>query len=228
MRIAEIYKSIQGEGFLTGIPSVFIRVSGCNLRCCYCDTPYTSWEPEGDDLSLDEISQLALAYDCKHVVLTGGEPMLFSEVLPLCAALRDGGSHITVETAGTLYLPLHCDLMSISPKLTNSTPTNERAGRWHERHERTRHAPDVIRRLIQEVDYQFKFVVQDLADCDEVEVYLQQLPEIDRSRVMLMPEGTDSAHLAATAEWLKPLCARRQLAYCARRHIELFGLSRGT
>ncbi len=55
MRIAEIYKSVQGEGFLTGVESTFVRTSGCNLRCWYCDTPYTSWQPEGEDLAVHEI-----------------------------------------------------------------------------------------------------------------------------------------------------------------------------
>ena len=127
MRIAEIFRSLQGEGLLTGTPSVFVRTSGCNLRCWFCDTPYTSWEPEGEDFSVDEILQrvdglLGADKSCRHAVLTGGEPMLFAELVPLAAALRQRGLHITIETAGTLYLPLACDLMSISPKLSNSTP----------------------------------------------------------------------------------------------------------
>ena len=55
MRIAEIYASVQGEGLLTGTPSVFVRTSGCNLRCVFCDTPFASWRPEGDDLSIGQI-----------------------------------------------------------------------------------------------------------------------------------------------------------------------------
>src|SRR5439155_14137965 len=119
MRIAEIYTSLQGEGLLTGTPSVFVRTSGCNLRCWFCDTPYTSWQPEGEDWSVDAIIEEAqrLAAEIRHVVVTGGEPMLFAELIPLCARLHSAGLHITIETAGTLLLPVHCDLMSISPKL---------------------------------------------------------------------------------------------------------------
>ena len=102
MRIAEIYQSLQGEGFLTGTPSVFVRTSGCNLRCQYCDTPFASWNPEGDDMSVDEILDAINVFDCRHVVLTGGEPMLFSEMVPLCSQLHQAGRHITIETAGTL------------------------------------------------------------------------------------------------------------------------------
>src|SRR5665213_2710751 len=111
MKVAEIYRSVQGEGFLTGATSTFVRTSGCNLRCWYCDTPHTSWAPEGDDLSVDEILARVTELDAEHVVLTGGEPMLFAELIPLSARLRKAGRHVTIETAGTLYLPVTCDLM---------------------------------------------------------------------------------------------------------------------
>jgi len=242
MRVAEIFRSIQGEGRLTGTESIFVRASGCNLRCGFCDTPYASWAPEGDDLSVDEIldrtAQLARGtaekpspvrhIPVRHVVVTGGEPMLFAELIPLCARLRRDGRHVTIETAGTLYLPVECDLMSISPKLSNATPTADRGTRWARRHETNRHAADVIRRLVAEYDYQVKFVVDNLEDCREVEQYLAEFPEIDRSRAMLMPQGTDVSQLAATAEWLEPYCREHALAICPRRQIEWFGSQRGT
>lgn len=228
MRIAEIFQSIQGEGFLTGAESVFIRVSGCNLRCWYCDTPYASWNPEGEDLPIDEIAARVESFACRHVVLTGGEPMLFSEMIPLCERLRQGRRQITIETAGTLYLPVACDLMSISPKRSNSTPSGERHARWAERHERSRHVPSVIRRLVAEYDYQFKFVIDTESDCLDVEEYLRQFPEIDRRRVMLMPQGTLAAELALKAAWLEPYCVEHGLGFCPRRQIEWFGSRRGT
>ena len=228
MRIAELYESVQGEGRLTGTPSVFVRVSGCNLRCDFCDTPYTSWNPEGEDLSVAQIVQRTLDFPAAHVVVTGGEPMLFAELIPLCAELRAAGRHITIETAGTLYLPVACDLMSISPKLSNSTPSERRAGAWRDRHERTRHAPAVIHRLLADYDYQLKFVVESPADCDEIERYLAEFPEVDRRRVLLMPQGTDLAHLTAIREWLEPLCQAREFVFCPRKHIEWYGAKRGT
>ena len=102
MKISEIYKSVQGEGLLTGTPSVFVRASGCNLRCWFCDTPYASWQPEGNDYAVDEIVAQIEEWDCRHVVLTGGEPMLFAELIPLAEQLRRRHWHITIETAGTL------------------------------------------------------------------------------------------------------------------------------
>ncbi len=228
MRIAEIYQSRQGEGLLAGTESVFVRASGCNLRCWFCDTPYASWQPEGEDLAVDEILRQVEQFDSRHVVITGGEPMLFAELVPLCAALKEAGRHITIETAGTLYLPVQCDLMSISPKLANSTPSEERAGAWAQRHEQTRGAPEVIEKLLSQYDYQVKFVVDKPADCEEVQSYLDAFEKIDRERVMLMPQGVDKEHLEEVARWLVPYCERHRLRYCPRKQIEWFGLVRGT
>ena len=207
---------------------MFVRASGCNLRCWFCDTPYASWHPEGEDLSVAEIAERASGYGVPHVVITGGEPMLFAEMAPLCDELRRRGHHITIETAGTLFLALACDLMSISPKLANSTPSPEEAGRWSARHERSRHEPEVVRRLVAAYDYQFKFVIDSPSDCDDVEDYLRELPEIDRRKVLLMPQGTSPERLAAVAAWLEPYCREHKLTYCPRKHIEWYGLTRGT
>ncbi len=191
-------------------------------------------------------SNFQISKSANHVVLTGGEPMLFAELVPLAAQLRQRGWHITIETAGTLYLPVACDLMSISPKLSNSSPLPinlrsvpgegpgvraappaERDPRWTKLHGLHRHAPDVIRRLIAEYDYQVKFVVDCEADCEEVLEYLAEFPEIERSRVMLMPQGVDAAALAEKTHWLQPYCAAQQLTFCPRRQIEWFGGERG-
>ena len=228
MKIAEVYRSVQGEGFLTGTESVFVRTSGCNLRCRFCDTPHASFKPQGTDLSVEEIVARAGEWDCRHVVVTGGEPMLFSEMIPLTKRLARLGRHITIETAGTLYLPAGCDLMSISPKLANSTPSPDHNARWHRRHESTRHAPEVIRRLLAEYEHQLKFVIDTPQDCEEVERYIEAFPGIDRERVLLMPQGTDAGELALRAEWLAPYCREHHLVFCPRKQIEWFGAVPGT
>src|SRR3954467_13587346 len=110
LKIAELFYSLQGEGSLLGVPSVFVRTSGCNLRCSWCDTPYTSWHPEGDTLSTAEVLQSIRRYGCSHVVVTGGEPMIVPEMGSFTDALRAEGMHITVETAGTVDAPVACDL----------------------------------------------------------------------------------------------------------------------
>ncbi|MEX0641874.1 MAG: 7-carboxy-7-deazaguanine synthase QueE [Pirellulales bacterium] len=228
MKIAEIYRSVQGEGLLTGVPSVFVRTSGCNLRCWFCDTPYTSWRPEGRDMTIDDIVAQVEEWDTKHVVITGGEPMLYSELIPLCDRLHAIGQHITIETAGTLYLPVACDLMSISPKLASSVPAAEDHPRWSRRHERERHRPAVIHRLLAEHEYQLKFVIDSRADLDDVTRYLDEFPEIVRGRVLLMPQGTDLEQLATRSSWLRPYCEEAGFIYCPRKQIEWFGPVRGT
>jgi len=229
MRIAEIFKSLQGEGLLTGTPSVFVRVSGCNLRCRFCDTPFASWWPEGEHLTVEQIVARVVELGEEHVVLTGGEPMIFPESVEMTERLRALGRHITIETAGTRYLPVVADLISLSPKLSNSVPDSAADAAWARRHEARRRAPDVVRRLVAEYPYQVKFVVDSPADCREVEQYLAEYPEIDRDRVLLMPMGTEAARLAETAVWLEPYCARHGLRFCPRRQVEWFGgVLRGT
>src|SRR3954466_7799699 len=103
MFISEIFYSLQGEGELTGVPSVFVRTSGCNLRCTWCDTPYASWNPEGKPMSVDDLVAAVQAHRAaRHVVLTGGEPMIAKELAALASKLRLLGYHITIETAATI------------------------------------------------------------------------------------------------------------------------------
>jgi 7-carboxy-7-deazaguanine synthase len=228
VKIAEIYKSVQGEGLLTGVPSVFVRASGCNLRCWFCDTPYASWRPEGRDYAVDEIVAEVEEWDCGHVVITGGEPMLFSELIPLCDALRAAGRHITIETAGTLDLPVACDLMSISPKLASSAPSATRHPRWRRRHQRQRHRAEVIARLIADYEYQLKFVIDRVEDIDDVVAYLQHFPQTAAERVLLMPQGRTAGEVAARSAWIAEACAKHGWTLCPRKQLEWFGAVRRT
>src|SRR4051794_23426221 len=142
LKIAELFYSVQGEGSLVGVPSVFVRTSGCNLRCAWCDTPYTSWQPEGEEKTLEAIAAEVERYPGRHVVVTGGEPMIGPGIVALTQMIAP--RHITIETAGTVFAPVRCDLMSISPKLANSTPE----GPWASKHDKLRIQPDVLRRLM--------------------------------------------------------------------------------
>ena len=185
IRIAEIFASVQGEGLFTGVPSTFVRVSGCNLRCVWCDTPYASWTPTGPTLTLDEILARIRGELPRHVVLTGGEPMLFDPIEPLCAILRDEGYTITIETAGTIARDLPCDLMSISPKLAHSAPPE--ASGWRERHEARRLNGGTLAALISGYDHQIKFVCEpDDPDWPaEIEDLLRDLPPVRPDRVLV-------------------------------------------
>ncbi len=228
MKIAEIFYSIQGEGRLAGVPSAFIRTSGCNLRCRWCDSDYTSWQPEGETLSVAAILARVGDYPTRHVVVTGGEPLIAPDLLELCAGLRHGGYHITIETAATVFKPVDCDLASLSPKLSNSTPYQREGGRFASRHERLRLRPDVILAFMERSDYQLKFVIDQPADVPEVLRLLEQLPDVDRAKVLLMPQGVTSEELHQRGPWLVEECKKHGFSFCPRVHIELYGNQRGT
>jgi 7-carboxy-7-deazaguanine synthase len=222
MKIAEIFYSVQGEGTLVGVPSVFVRTSGCNLRCTWCDTPYTSWHPEGEELSVNEIAGRVSGFHASHVVITGGEPMIAPEIINLTRRLRDAGLHITIETAGTIHARLECDLMSISPKLSNSTPRQREDGRWAAQHDRLRYQPEVLKRLITDYAYQLKFVVASPTDLDEITAIRNEL-EVPSSNIVLMPEGTDREALREKGLWLAEICKTHSYRYSPRLHIDLWG-----
>jgi len=229
MRIAEIFHSIQGEGLLTGVPSVFIRTSGCNLRCDWCDTPYASWKPEGPEMPVSEILKKISEWNCNHVVLTGGEPMIASDLPELATALKKQEKHITIETAGTIPPNgIPCDLASISPKLSNSTPPSSRHPAWAKRHESTRLQPEVISEWIRKYPFQLKFVVSTETDLAEIKSLRLKLPKIPVDLVLLMPEGIDSKTLASRSPWLVDICKREGFRFTPRLQIELFGHTRGT
>jgi 7-carboxy-7-deazaguanine synthase len=228
MRIAEIFCSIQGEGLLTGIPSVFVRTSGCNLRCWFCDSDYTSWHPDGDSLSVAEILERMGEFRVRHAVITGGEPMIAPGIGELTLGLRRRGYHITIETAATVFKPVECDLASLSPKLASSTPIEREGGGHAERHESLRLRPDVIRAFMDRYPYQLKFVIDRPSDIDEVRTVLAGLPSVDPERVLLMPQGVAADELRARGLWLVEECKRLGYRYCPRLHIDLYGNRRGT
>lgn len=217
MKIAEIFYSLQGEGSLIGVPSVFIRTSGCNLRCRWCDTPYTSWHPEGVDRAVDAIVEQACSYGAQYVVVTGGEPMIAPGIIELTHKLRNAGFHITVETAGTVSADVACDLMSISPKLSNSTPE----GPFRSQHERLRHNPEVLGKLMR-YPHQLKFVVASPEDLEEI----RKFPANKRD-VILMPEGTRPEVLRERSQWLAEICKQEGYRFSPRLHVDLWGDKRG-
>jgi 7-carboxy-7-deazaguanine synthase len=229
MRLAELFYSIQGEGKLMGVPSVFVRASGCNLRCVWCDTPYASWNPEGTNVPVAEIIRRIREHPARHTVITGGEPMIMPDIAELCEALRKHSYHITIETAATVFLPLKLDLASLSPKLSNSTPVARDGGRHAARHERLRRNVPVIQSFIDSSeDFQLKFVVSSEPDLAEIKTLLTELKGWQAADVLLMPEGTDSQTLDSRAAWIGEICKDEGFRFCPRLHITLYGNKRGT
>ena len=224
MRISEIFYSVQGEGGLLGMPSIFVRTTGCNLRCSWCDTPYTSWQPVGEDMSIADIEAACAQYSAaRYVVLTGGEPMIAPTITELASLFRGKGMHITIETAGTVFTPVECDLMSISPKLSNSTPE----GPFRNQHERLRLNTDVLNRLTSTYDYQLKFVIAQPADLTEAQIIIAAV-NAPPDKVILMPEGTKTEVLSERGPWVAELCKQHGYRFSPRLHVHLYGNKRGT
>lgn len=232
MLISEIFYSLQGEGELTGVPSVFVRTSGCNLRCNWCDTPYASWNPEGTTMSVPEIVAAVQAHrPARHVVLTGGEPMIAPEIHELAFQLKEAGYHLTIETAATVPPKgIACDLASLSPKLAHSAPDARLDDTWRRKHEALRRQPETIAAWIAAAPgYQLKFVVSSEDDLAEIEELLRATEcAVPPSKVLLMPEGTNAETLRSRSAWLSEVCKARGYRYAHRLHVELYGNKRGT
>ena len=228
MRISEIFHSIQGEGRLSGVPSVFIRTSGCNLRCVWCDTPYTSWNPNGQETSLEEILHTLERYPLSHVVITGGEPLLTHGIEELSEKLKTAGAHVTIETAATIFKTVACDLVSMSPKLSNSTPWRKQNGKFAAMHDQHRLNFAVMQRFIDGYDYQLKFVVDREQDFAEVRQVIDKLKNVDTARVLMMAQARTRRELRHKSRWIVDLCKKHGYGYSPRLHIELYGNRRGT
>lgn len=223
LRMSEIYAAEQGEGRFSGTPSVIVRTTGCNLRCWFCDTPYTSWKAEGETQSVDQIISEVLSHEIEHVVITGGEPLTQPAVVPLTGQLKAAGRYITIETAGTLFRPVTADLISLSPKLSNSVPQDEL---WRLRHDQLRHAPTVIGQFREHYACQFKFVVDKPDDLAEVDEYTAAL-NIPAEDIWLMAQCRTPEELQAKNAWLADQADKRGWRLSPRLHIERFGNVRG-
>lgn len=224
MMISECFSSLQGEGSLTGVPSFFIRTTGCRLRCRWCDTPYASWDAEGRRFSVEELRAMVQESGLYHVVITGGEPLIQREIGALTALLREASFHITVETSGTAAPEFDCDLLSLSPKTSNSDPE----GRWATRHRRLRSDLGIARRLLERApEYQLKFVVRGDGDMPEILQIVQELGIRESWKVQLMPEGRSAEETEARSVVVAGLCREYGFRYTPRLHLSLFGGGRG-
>ncbi|MFQ6035984.1 MAG: 7-carboxy-7-deazaguanine synthase QueE [Sedimentisphaerales bacterium] len=226
MKVTEIFYSLQGEGFLAGVPSVFVRLAGCPLRCRWCDTKY-AWDKEaGQDYRIDEIVQTVQKWSCKFVIITGGEPMANSYLPQLVQELKASEKHITIETAGIAFIPdLACDLMSISPKLSNSTPVDAKLAAVHDD---SRLDIAVLRKLINDYKYQLKFVVDSPADLLEIQQTIKQIGNVDLEKVMLVPQAATRDELLAKSPMVAGMCNHTGFAFCQRLQILLWNNKRGT
>ena len=226
MVINEIFYSLQGEGFLAGVPSVFVRLAGCPLRCRWCDTKYAWDQKAGQEYSIARIVRDIQQWPCKFIVITGGEPMINSDLPKLVQQLKTADKHITIETAGIAYIPdMPCDLMSISPKLSNSNPKDPVLAKIHKD---SRLDLAVLGKLIDSYQFQLKFVVDSEADLPEIQQTLEKLGNVDTEKVMLMPQAATRDELLAKSPMVAEMCKQTGFAFSQRLQVLLWNNQRGT
>ena len=223
----EIFHSIQGEGPSLGTPSVFLRLALCNLICTWCDTKYTwdwrhyDYKSEVMELSVEQLRESISGYDCRHLVITGGEPLLQQKGLaPLVRSLAERGFSFEVETNGTIapgpQLERDIDQWNVSPKLANSGNAPHR-----------RETSQALRSFSALANAYFKFVVVQDSDVEEVCCLVQKY-RLPRERVILMPEGQTPETLQERGRWLSQVCIQKGFRFSPRLHILLWGDKRGT
>ena len=226
MKVSEIFHSIQGEGPNAGKPAVFLRMALCNLTCEWCDTKYTwdwkayDYEKEVKEMNDDEVKTKILQFDTRHLVLTGGEPMLQQKhLLPLLRSLKETGFYIEVETNGTV-IPLDgmvalMDQWNVSPKLENSGNSVS-----------ARERPECYLFFNRLSNAYFKYVVRDSEDLTEVQSLAEKYA-IPFGKIILMPEARTPEELAERTRWLKNASKERGYSFSTRLQIELWGNRRG-
>jgi 7-carboxy-7-deazaguanine synthase len=226
MKISEIFYSLQGEGFLAGTPSVFVRAAGCPLRCKWCDTKYAWPQDAGTDYSMERIVEEVEKWSCRSVVISGGEPMVNPDLPELVQRLKENKKHITIETAGIAFMPdLACDLMSISPKLSNSIPMQPQ---FAEGHKNSMLDLSALQKLIKNYKYQLKFVVESPDDLPEIKQLIKQIKNVDTEKVMLMPQAANREGLLVKSPMVADLCKRTGFAFSPRLQVLLWDNKRGT
>jgi 7-carboxy-7-deazaguanine synthase len=227
--VSEVFLSVQGEGVHAGTPSIFVRTYYCNLTCTWCDTKFTWLDQNAakpginyDHMTHDELLKKVLEYrPCKHLVLTGGEPLLHQRILaPLLSTLKRSGFFIEVETNGTIAPSPetieYVDCFNVSPKIANSLVD-----------ERLRIRPESLPPFIKSEKAWFKFVICNDEDLTQVEDLISRFA-IPRERVLLMPEGIDAPTLLERSKWLVGICIQKGFRFSPRLHILLFGNKKGT
>ena len=222
----EIFRSLQGEGATAGAPTVFLRLAMCNLACNWCDTKYT-WDWQSYDVKREVLSvgvadaiDRVEAFDCQHLVITGGEPLMQQDALaPLVAQLSGCGFYCEVETNGTLApgaeLAGAVSQWNVSPKLANSGNATDR-----------RTVPGALEAFRGLPNAYFKFVLVDPADADEVCGIVERFG-LPRDRVILMPEGVTPDAVSTRGRWVADLSERHGFRFSTRLHILLWGDERG-
>ena len=208
--INEIFLSVQGEGIYTGVPSIFIRVAGCNLNCPWCDTAYAKSAKDGIKMSTSSILNKVKKYNVEHVVITGGEPTIYLEELKvLCSELNSLNKKITIETNSTIYVDCNPHLLSLSPKLYQG---------WNE---------EIIKENINKnCDTQIKIVVDSIDEASDALKRIEKF-NIEKDKIFLMPNADSRNKHIRGAAWLVPFCCNNNVRFGGRLQTLLWNNERG-
>ncbi len=250
----KISGTIQGEGKMAGIPVLFLRTSRCNLRCMWnlpdgqvsmCDTQYTSFDITNESkISIEKLKKIILHNlgNINHIVISGGEPFLQSENLSFLISKleKERNIHYSVETNGTIFnekLIEKINFFSISPKLKNSVPTNDKIKKQNittnldiDYLESTRLNTGAIQSIIdhckinRDKDFQLKFVVQNHDEIKEIEdTFLSRLSGWNPDDIVLMPLGSTPEELKQTRMLTVELAIEKGWRFSPRLQINYFG-----
>ena len=218
MIINEIFYSLQGEGQLAGVASVFVRIAGCPLRCTWCDTKYAWSESAGKDCTAEQVKKEIKTYPSRHIVITGGEPMVQSSLGDFIKGFAENDMHITIETSGIEFIAnLRCDLMSISPKLSNAQAQNQQGAL---------NIP-VIQKLIDNYNCQLKFVIDRPDDVNEVIQLADKLKNVEVEKIFLMPQAVRREEYIDKAPMVAQLCKETGFTFSPRLHVLLYDGQKG-
>ena len=209
-RITEIFYSLQGETRTVGLPTVFVRLTGCPLRCHYCDTEYAFYG--GEKRSLTDILTEVASYQPRHVTVTGGEPLAQKSCIPLLAALCDAGYEVSLETSGALSVaevdPRVCKVLDLKTPGSGEVARNDYSNIAHlGRHD------------------QLKFVLCDRADYEWARFKIDELSLADRVGDILFSPSYGQLAPTELAEWI--LADRLPVRLQLQLHKQLWGEQRG-
>lgn len=226
LRVSEIFESVQGEGASAGEPSVFLRLSTCNLRCTWCDTKYTwdwtafRYEDEVHPMNVDEVRKRIVQSASGRLIVTGGEPLLQRRELEALLAELPEDLYVEFETNGTLFsgaaLAARVDQWNVSPKLGNSGEPLER-----------RLKKDVLVSFRDTGRAFLKLVVEGEPDALEVEAMIRQL-NWPQDKVLLMPQAASRTELLEKGPSVEVLAARLGCRTSPRLHVLRWDGKRGT
>ncbi len=223
INICELFQSIQGEGNLQGMPSVILRLTGCNLNCKWCDTQMLLKDNKGIEYTDEMLLKVLQGYNCSHIIITGGEPTINTNLNELIKILKDNGYYVTVETNATNIIDLDCNLVSMSPKLSNSVPFTKQDEDKLAEYNKQRININAIKHYIQNNNYQIKFVCRGLqSDIDEVKNILKLIGEYDSTKVMIMPLADSREQLYFVQKELIRLCVKNNLRYANRLQLQVW------